>query len=90
MIWNETTGDCAIAEWNGYIGDYHNLSFNQTLRLQEGIIYSYIIKTGSYPQIIHAPYKHVIGGNITCTEFVDANGKVYHDRIPAIRLFYVR
>jgi len=88
VIWNETTGDCAVAEWDGYIGDYHNLSFNLTLTLQEGIIYSYIIKTGSYPQIIHAPYKHVNGGNITCTEFVDANGKVYHDWIPAIRLLY--
>ncbi|KAF5434221.1 hypothetical protein C5S35_14930, partial [Candidatus Methanophagaceae archaeon] len=67
---------------------YHNLSFNTTLTLREGIVYSYIITTGSYPQIIHAPYKQVTGGgNITCTRFEDANGKAYNDWIPAIRLW---
>ena len=70
-----------------YDNDYHNLSFNTTLNLQKDIVYSYIIKTGSYPQIIHAPYKQVTGGNITCTRFEDANGKEYNDWIPAIRLF---
>ena len=49
---------------------------------------SYIIKTGSYPQIIHAPYKQVNGGNITCTRFENANGKEYEDWIPAFRLWY--
>jgi len=87
MIWNETTGDCAEANWDGYQGDYHNISFNRTLTLKNGVVYNYIIITGSYPQIIHAPYKQVTGGNITCTEFGDANGKVYHDWIPAIRLW---
>ena len=86
-IWNETTGEYAVAEGNGYVGDYHNLSFNRTLNLQKDIVYSYIIKTGSYPQIIHAPYKQVTGGNITCTRFEDANGKAYDDWIPTIRLF---
>jgi hypothetical protein len=87
-IWNETIGKCAVADWNGYQGDYHNRSFNTTLNLQKGIVYSYIIETGSYPQIIHAPYKHVNGGNVTCTRFEDANGKEYEDWIPAFRLWY--
>jgi hypothetical protein len=85
IIWNES--ECAVAEWDGYIGDYHNLSFNRTLRLQKDVVYSYIIRTGSYPQIIHAPYKPVTGGNISCTKFIDANERVYHDWIPAIRLW---
>jgi len=88
-IWNETTGECVVAEWNGYhVADYHNLTFNTTLTLEEGVIYNYIIKTGSYPQIIHAPYKELNEGNITCTSFVDANGKEYNDWIPAFRLWY--
>lgn len=86
-IWNDTTGECAVAEWNGYQGDYHNLSFNRALNLREDVVYNYIVETGSYPQIIHAPYKEVTGGNITCTRFEDANGKVYYDWIPAIRLW---
>ena len=86
-IWNETTNESAIAEWDGYGSDYHNLSFNPTLTLREDVVYSYRIETGSYPQIIHAPYKRVTGGNITCTRFEDVNGKEYNDWIPAIRLF---
>jgi len=88
-IWNETTGECAVAEWNGYhVADYHNLTFNTTLTLEEGVIYNYIIETGSYPQIIHAPYKELNEGNITCTSFRDANGKEYSNWIPAFRLWY--
>ncbi len=87
-IWDETTGVCVVAEWDGYSGDYHNLSFNRTQTLREGFVYSYIIETGSYPQIIHAPYKQLSNGNITCTRFEDYNGRVYHNRLPAIRLFY--
>jgi len=53
------------------------------------VIYSYVIRTGSYPQIIHArEYEAKEGGDITCTEFRDANGKVYEDWIPAIRLWW--
>jgi len=88
-IWNETTGECAVAEWNGYhVADYHNLTFNTTLTLEKDVIYNYIIETGSYPQIIHAPYKLLNEGNITCTSFEDANGKEYNDWIPAFRLWY--
>jgi len=86
-LWNETTGDCAVALWEGYGDEFSNLTFNTTLTLRENIVYSYIITTGSYPQIIHAPYKQVNGGNITCTRFEDANGKEYNDWIPAIRLW---
>ncbi|MFV9676360.1 MAG: NosD domain-containing protein [Methanosarcinales archaeon] len=87
-IWNATTGDCAVALWEGYGDDFSNLTFNTTLTLRENFVYSYIIKTGSYPQIIHAPYKQVNGGNITCTRFEDVNGKEYENWIPAFRLWY--
>ena len=87
MIWNKTIGECAVAEWNGYIGDYHNISFNKTLTLNEGVIYNYTIRTGSYPQIIHETPFNATGGTITCDKFIDANGKVYCDWIPAIKLW---
>jgi len=87
MIWNNTMGECAVAEWNGYSGDYHNISFNRTLTLEGGVIYNYTIRTGSYPQIIHESPFNATGGEITCTEFVDANGNVYYDWIPAIKLW---
>ena len=86
-IWNETTRDCAEAHWDGYIGDYLNISFNRTLILKKGVIYNYTIRTGSYPQIIHAKEFNATGGKITCTEFVDVNGKRYNNWIPAIKLF---
>jgi hypothetical protein len=41
----------------------------------------------SYPRIIHTESKDVTGGTITCTSFVDANGDVHYDWIPAIRLW---
>ncbi len=87
-IWNETRNESVVAEWNGYIEDYHNLSFDTTLTLKKGVIYNYTITTGSYPQIIHVPYKHVTGGNITCTRFEDVNGKEYENWLPAFRLWY--
>ncbi len=82
----------ANGTWNGYVGDWHNLTIHNVtdgspyvtlLKKQE---YRYVIKTGSYPQIIHAESKDVTGGTITCTSFEDANGKVHYDWIPAIRL----
>ena len=50
--------------------------------------YYYTIKTGSYPQIHHAPVVEAKGGMgiINCTSFVDANGRSYTNWIPAIRL----
>jgi len=75
----------ASGTWTGYQSDYHNVSITPVI-LQAGHTYNYTIVTGSYPQIIHATSKEVTGGTITCTEFIDANGKVYNDGIPAIRL----
>ena len=82
----------ANGTWNGYIGDYHNITLHNLtgeapyVMLYKDHEYTYIIKTGSYPQIIHKPSKEVTGGTITCTSFVDANEKTYTDWIPAIRL----
>lgn len=86
-IWNETTGVCAEAHWEGYVDDYHNISFNRTLDLKKGVVYQYTIITGSYPQIIHATSFNTAAGTIRCTEFVDANEKVSYNVIPAITLW---
>ena len=82
----------ASGTWNRYIGDYHNITIhNETgapyVTLLKDHEYNYTIRTGSYPQIIHEESKDVTGGTITCTKFVDANGKEYNDWIPAIRLW---
>jgi nitrous oxidase accessory protein len=74
------------AHWNGYIGDWHNINFNNAFTLYANETYNYTIRTGSYPQIIHAHEYNATGGKITCTEFVDINGKRHEDWIPAIRL----
>ena len=81
----------ANGTWNGYIGDYHNITLHNVsgapyVMLLEEHKYNYTIITGSYPQIIHARSKDVTGGVINCTEFIDANGKEYNNWIPAIRL----
>jgi hypothetical protein len=83
-IWNSSLD--TNATWNGYIGDWHNISFNKTFTLVANKIYNYTICTGSYPQIIHAKSKPVTGGTITCTRFTDVNGNTYNNWIPAIRL----
>ena len=76
------------ATWNGYSGgDYHNLTFAEIFTLVEGQEYSYEIRTGSYPQIIHKQNRTTADGYINCTSFIDENGKDYGDWIPAIRLF---
>ncbi len=80
----------ASGTWNGYQSDWHNLTLHNAsgapyVMLYEGYEYNYPIVTGSYPQIIHEPIKEVTGGTITCSSFVDANGKTYTDWIPAIR-----
>ncbi|KAF5434952.1 CASH domain-dontaining protein [Candidatus Methanophagaceae archaeon] len=82
----------ANGTWDGYHEDWHNITlYNVTdgthyVTLLQDHEYSYTIRTGSYPQILHAASKEVTGGTITCTSFVDANGKRYSNRIPAIRL----
>ncbi|MCK4733513.1 MAG: hypothetical protein KAT65_13760 [Methanophagales archaeon] len=88
-FYNSTTGiKIANGTWKGYaVGDYHYIEFDKEFVLHEGITYNYTIKTGSYPQIIH---EHIFNttsdGEISCTEFIDANGKRYNNWIPAIRL----
>jgi len=84
-IWNETWE--ANATWEGYTGDWHNITFDKTVVLLAGEIYFYEIRTGSYPQIHHTNALLTANGWINCTEFEDVNGKVYHDWIPAIKLF---
>ncbi|MEA2074207.1 MAG: Ig-like domain-containing protein [Euryarchaeota archaeon] len=79
--------EIAEAHWNGYIGDWHNISFNETFTLIANETYNYIIRTGSYPQIHHTDELEVASGTITCEEFVDTNGKRYDNWIPATKLF---
>lgn len=88
-IWGGNGVD-AHATWVGYVDDWHNLTFDESFTLESGVEYNYTIRTGSYPQIIHASDYNATGGKITCTEFVDANGLIHENRIPAIRLFYVQ
>ncbi|MEA3488168.1 MAG: cohesin domain-containing protein, partial [Euryarchaeota archaeon] len=88
-IWNNTTGWSADAVWSGYTGDCHNIVFNDSFTLHAGETYSYIIETGSYPQIIHKQNHTALDdrGIISCDKFVDANGRTYNDWIPAIKLW---
>jgi hypothetical protein len=86
-IWNGTTGWNVTATWSGYVDDWHNLTFNNSFTLYANETYNYTIRTGSYPQIIHAGSKDVTGGRITCEEFVDINGKRHEGWIPAIKLY---
>ncbi len=73
------------ANWTGYRGDWRNITFD-AVTLVAGETYNYSICTGSYPQIIHERTANVTGGTITCTQFTDANGKVFYNWIPAITL----
>jgi len=77
---------CAYAEWEGYKEDWMNISFNKTVILMPYESYNITIVTGSYPQIHHTDALPTKNGWINCTKFTDANGKVYYDWIPAIKL----
>ena len=88
-FYNATTGEeIANGIWNGYqgAGDYHYIELNVPFDLQANVTYNYTIRTGSYPQIIHESPSNATGGTITCGKFIDANGRIYYDWIPAIRL----
>jgi len=81
----------ANGTWEGYAGDWHNITLHNVsgapyVMLLKGHRYNYTIITGSYPQIHHTDALPTKNGWINCTEFVDANGKVYYDWIPAIKL----
>ena len=79
--------ELANATWNGYSnGDYHWIEFDEPFKLKKNVNYTYEIKTGSYPKYIHNHTLKTSGEEITCLEFVDANGKIHHDWIPAIKL----
>jgi parallel beta-helix repeat protein len=84
-IWNSTWN--ATATWEGYAGDWHNISFDKTVVLLANKTYNYTIHTGSYPQIIHESPFNATGGTITCDKFIDANGRIYYGWIPAIKLW---
>ncbi len=86
IIWNESGVIIAEADWDGYQVDGHTITFDVPFELVANETYNYSIRTGSYPQIIHADSKTVAGGTITCDTFVDVNGNEYEDWIPAIRL----
>ena len=75
------------ASWNGYTGNWHKITFDAPFMLEKNKTYNYIICTGSYPQIHHTDELEVASGTgtITCDRFIDANGKVYTDWIPAIK-----
>jgi hypothetical protein len=87
-IWG--TGVDEVASWNGYTGDWRNLTFNESFVLHQHETYNYTIRTGSYPQIIHTHSEayEAYGGEITCTEFRDANGITHENWLPAIRLWH--
>jgi len=76
-----------FGSWDGYMGgDYHYITFGDPFTLTANVTYNYTIITGSYPQIHHNSTLTVPDGEITCSEFIDANGKRYSNWIPAIRL----
>lgn len=76
----------AYGTWHGYHSDYHNVTISPSITLLKDHEYTYTIKTGSYPQILHEHSANVTGGIITCIEFIDVNGKKYTNWIPAITL----
>jgi hypothetical protein len=84
-IWNATLN--VTTTWNGYGGDWHNLTFSGPFVLYKDVTYNYTLITGSYPEIIHHhSFITPDGSQITCDKFVDANSREYDDRIPAIRV----
>ncbi len=84
-IYNES-GTVAEGYWDGYQGDYHNITLTPLITLLKDHEYNYTLITGSYPQIHHTDRLETDDGVITCDKFVDANGMVYTDWLPAIRL----
>ena len=84
LICNDTW--CAEAPWGGYERDREKIVFNTTVVLMPHEQYNVTLITGSYPQIHHNKTLTMPYGEITCTKFIDANGKVYYDWIPAIKL----
>jgi len=86
-IYNDSWG-IETLPWEGYGGDWHNLSFTEPFKLYADVEYKFTIITGSYPQVHHNTSLLTPNGRINCTKFTDANGRVYYDWIPAIRFFW--
>ena len=84
-IWNETWS--ATASWKGYAEDWHNITFDKEVVLIANKTYNFTIITGSYPQIYHTNALLTENGWINCTEFIDANGEIHYNWIPAIKLW---
>jgi len=85
-IWNSSLD--VNATWKGYQGNWYTISFNESFTLVKDETYNYTLHTGSYPQIHHTNALPTTNGWINCSEFVDANGRVYYDWIPAIKLYF--
>jgi hypothetical protein len=85
-IWDDD-GFNVTASWTGYQREWQTISFDQVFLLEANKTYNYTIETASYPQIHHNATLTTPVGTITCASFTDRNGRVYHDWIPAIRLF---
>jgi hypothetical protein len=88
VVISNKSGVIATANWTGYTEDYHNITFTQKFTLHAREKYNYTIITGSYPQIIHEQNHTTFNSYISCSSFIDANGREYNDWIPAIRLFH--
>jgi len=86
-IWNDTWSG-KEAYWDGYEGDWHNITFDGPFTLFAEKEYHYELKTGSYPQIHHTAALQTNYGWLNCTKSTDANGKEYDDWIPAIKFFW--
>ncbi len=84
-IYNDTWRIESV-QWAGYREDWHNLTFPKPFKLHANEEYNYTLRTSSYPQIHHTNNLSTPTGFITCSEFTDANGKRYTDRMPAIKL----
>jgi len=87
-IWNDSGLLDVSATWKGYVGDWHKIVFNPSFTLVANETYNYTIRTGSYPQIHHNKTLTVANGEIRCIKFIDVNGRVYYDWIPAFKLYF--
>jgi parallel beta-helix repeat protein len=85
-IWNET-GTVTEGYWHGYQADYSNLTLTPSVTLVKDHEYHFTIITGSYPLLHQNATLLLPAGEITCTEFTDANGRIAAPRIPAIKFF---
>jgi hypothetical protein len=76
----------ANGTWNGYVGDWHNLTITPQVTLEKDHEYRYVIKTGAYPQLHHRAAVQTAAGWLNCTAFTDVNGKLHDPWVPAIQL----